>query len=484
MSMVIYNNINFEFNKLFKKFFKKYSFIKSEKKTETKVYNKLKNVNYKCIRKSIKYKKGNRIQNNSKNEIYYNSNKSFNNFTKINFLNVTCNFIMIILFIFYNIFEECSLTLINFYSSIITIKINETGMQNILYEGNCYRDKFDFPDEIIINNETQTNISAQYNFVTTDNIIQLIWHEPRENWGCLFQDCINIIEIDFSQFNFSQRIHGNMMFYNCKSLTSLNLNDFGKVKLLDAGSIFRYMKSLISINLSNFDMSEVTDIGGMFGGCILLTSLDLSNFQTNNVNTGVSSLFAGCDNLEYINLKNAHFEPYSEFISTKKNLVFCNNDSRIISIVERYECAIIDCSDNWRQNQKKINLENGTCVDDCSLTNNNKYNYKNECYEKCPNRTYNNNFICEDYHPDCKTLQKGDNIISTNCELCADENKYLIFGNCYTIVNSTTENKVIEIIQNSFNNNFNTGSIDNGTDHVITIDSIIYRKMIISQPLI
>ena len=44
----------------------------------------------------------------------------------------------------------------------------------------------------------------------------------------------------------------------------------------------------------------------------------------------------------------------------------------------------------------------------------------------------------------------------------------------YTIVNSTTENKVIEIIQNSFNNNFNTGSIDNGTDHVITIDSIIY----------
>ena len=151
---------------------------------------------------------------------------------------------MIIIFlIFYNLINEISLN-INIHSSIITIKINETGSQNIYYDGTkCHSGKFDPPDEIIINNEKQNSISAKYDFETTDNIIQLKWNEKRENWGCLFQNCIKIIEIDFSQFDFSQSIQGNSMFWGCTSITSLNINDFGKVKLKDAGSIFREMSS-------------------------------------------------------------------------------------------------------------------------------------------------------------------------------------------------------------------------------------------------
>ena len=78
-------------------------------------------------------------------------------------------------------------------------------------------------------------------------------------------------------------------------------------------------------------------------------------------------------------------------MKVKQNFVLCNNDDKIIKEVQKYGCPIINCSDNWLQNQKKINLENGECVDDCSLTNNSKYNYKNECFESCPNRTFNNN---------------------------------------------------------------------------------------------
>ena len=194
------------------------------------------------------------------------------------------------------------------------------------------------------------------------------------------------------------------------------------------------MVSLTSLNLSNFDMSEVTDIGRMFNGCLSLTSLDLSNFQSNCLNRHISALFCNCPNLEYINLKNLNFstELNIDLSSVKKNFVICNEDQGIISKIKGYECAIIDCSDNWRQNQKKINLENGECVDDCSLTNNSKYNYNNTCYSYCPDGTYNNNYKCQDCHPDCKTCEKGNDMYSTNCKSCCNPDKYLNFGNCFS----------------------------------------------------
>ena len=170
----------------------------------------------------------------------------------------------------------------------------------------------------------------------------------------------------------------------------------------------------------------------MFRGCSSLTSLDLSNFQIGNTGLTVSHLFWVCPNLEYINLKNVYFKPKndSQFMSTKKNVVICCEDERIIEEIKKYGCPVFDCSDNWRQNQKKINLENGQCVDNCSETNNSLFNYKNECYEDCPIGTYKNNYICEDCHPDCKTCEKGADIINTNCLSCYDPDKYLNIGNC------------------------------------------------------
>ena len=365
--------------------------------------------------------------NDDKNRIY--------KYKSVAHFNFEINYLMTIIFLFFiNVLKECSQEKINVYSSIITITINQSGLQNIFNgEDSCFRDKFDIPDEVVINNVKKDIILYQYDFEGINNIIQLKWNDARENWGCLFKDCEAISEIDFSQFDFSQSIRGNMMFRNCRALTSLNINDFGKVKIKDAGSFFQDLISLTSLNLSNFDMSEVTDIGWMFLGCTSLVSLDLSNFHTDNINVPVEYTFWSCPKLEYINLKNAYFAPGEDppLISAKKNVVFCNYDQRIISKVEGYECAVIDCSENWRQNQNKINLENEECVADCSLTNNNKYNYKSECHVECPIGTYNNNYQCEECHPDCKTCEKGAEIYSTNCKSCSDIDKYLNFGNCY-----------------------------------------------------
>ena len=334
---------------------------------------------------------------------------------------------LIFAFLFFlNILQECSLTKVKAYYSIITIKINSSGRQKILFDGgSCDRNElYDPPDEIIINNARQYTIQTQYDFETTNNVIQLKWNQKRENWGCLFKYCRKINEIDFSQFDFSQNIHGNKMLFGCSSVTSLNINDFGKVKLIDAGSFFRQMSSLTSLNLSNFDMSGVTDIGWMFQGCTSLTSLDLTCLQTNSITEPVNHIFWECPNLEYINLNNTQFivNDNIEFILAKKNLVFCNQDEGIIAKFSRIECPLNDCSESWRQNQKKLIFENDQCVDDCSSTTYNKYNYNNKCYNNCPNGTYNNNFKCEDCHPHCRTCNKES--FELNLCLSCNDNYY------------------------------------------------------------
>ena len=61
---------------------------------------------------------------------------------------------------------------------------------------------------------------------------------------------------------------------------------------------------------------------------------------------------------------------------------------------------------------------------------NNKYTYGSKCYTNCPNRTYNNNYICQDCHPDCKECEKGPEENTTNCKSCLSLDKYLQFGKC------------------------------------------------------
>ena len=337
--------------------------------------------------------------------------------------------------IFINTIKEFLSDLVYFQFSIITIKINKRGKENIYFTGDiCYggSTKFDLPDEVFINDIPTKVVSDLYDLENEENIIQLKWNEPRENWGCLFLNCENIVEIDFSQFDFSQNIYGNQMFSNCKLVSSLNINDFGIVKLKNAHNFFNGMTFLTSIKLSNFDVSESKDINGMFRGCSSLTSLDLSNFQTDNLSGDVNSLFVGCSKLEYINLKNAKFNPSYQFnfISSRINLVFCSEDDRIINkIKQEVECAVLDCSDNWRKNQKKL-TDNNQCVDGDCIRTNYPYNYNNICYQKCPSGTYNNNYKCEDCHNDCKTCEKSADEYNTNCLSCKDPNKYLKFLNC------------------------------------------------------
>ena len=200
------------------------------------------------------------------------------------------------------------------------------------------------------------------------NFIELNWNTDLSSTVSMFENCINITEVDLSHFDASQLKTTYYMFRGCSSLTS--------------------------VNLSNFVAKNLLDIEEMFKNCSSLTSLDLSNFYTSNVHW-IDRLFYGCTNLEYINLKNfdesqltavSKYEKMFENIPS--NVVICINESKnqniIFPQIKKIECYIIDCSDDWKSKQKKIIPKTGKCLESCDKDPQYKYEYNGKCYDNCP----------------------------------------------------------------------------------------------------
>ena len=97
------------------------------------------------------------------------------------------------------------------------------------------------------------------------------------------------------------------------------------------------------------------------------------------------------------------------------------------------ECVVISCEADWRSVQKKIIIGENNCVDDCSLTENNKFELKRKCYHECPENTTNYNYKCYPYEevcaPNCKTCTIINSDLNTTCTSCYSD-KYLKYGQC------------------------------------------------------
>ena len=370
---------------------------------------------------------------NTKNNLKRIHNTS-NNKKRYNFI-ITMIFLVIL-----NVSYQLKQSMIFSFSSEITLKIEGLGMLNIFYGGNsCNAGIFPRPDEIYINDNRQNDINDKYDFENPFNVIKLVWSNTNNNCNCLFKNCSNIIEIDFSKFDFTSGLNGYQMFYNCISLTSVNLYSSGTIIIHNLVEMFSYCKSLSSIDLYKFNISGIRDTSGMFRSCHSLTSLDLINFSNSNLNKG-DYMFYDCPNLIYVNYMYGHYchannPSLSHFISAPKNIVFCSYCSARITSLVTTQCAINDCTSNWSQNQKKLDLESNTCVTDCSITNN-KYLYLSKCYKTCPDGTYPISYNCNNCHPDCKKCDGPAETDNTNCKSCKSQYKYLKYGNCvYNCIN-------------------------------------------------
>ena len=271
--------------------------------------------------------------------------------------------------------------------------------------------------KFFINGEKQDNLKYSYYFNQSDNIIELIWNRKLTSTKNMFYKCSDIIELDLSKFDSSKMNDMGGMFTYCSSITSINLSNFNTSLVKGMSSMFNGLSSLVSLNVSSFNTSNANNMCYMFLGCSSLTSLNLSNFDTSK-SQYLHSMFSGCKKLEYININyfNDSLASFSNiFRDVPENVIVCilsENDfnKKIFSELKKKKCYTIDCSDDWKANQKKvINKAINEC--ECDF---------DSCLS-CPN-LYENISICTNCKIDYYKIENGN---SYNGE----------YFNCYKEIN-------------------------------------------------
>ena len=62
-----------------------------------------------------------------------------------------------------------------------------------------------------------------------------------------------------------------------------------------------------------------------------------------------------------------------------------DNKNKILPLIKQRSCYVIDCSENWKKNQKK--LKESTCINSCEDDTTNKYEYNGKCVQTCSKGT-------------------------------------------------------------------------------------------------
>ena len=222
----------------------------------------------------------------------------------------------------------------------------------------------------------------------------------------------------------------------------------------------------------------------MFYYCSELISLDLSNFIISN-NIAMNNMFLNCNN----------------------NVLFCLNDnisSKLLSQITNLNPNFYNnsnCSNICFCKYKKIILDAKECVLSCS--NYFKFEYKDICYSKCPNGTYNihdnicingnyinnNDYISTSIHDDdyFKNMNIHDNMIIKenyiNITNYMSTSIYIddYFKNMNKSNNNITNRDIILVnIRNELKNHCLDTIIDNiiekgKTDLIIKDKNIVYQ---------
>lgn len=136
------------------------------------------------------------------------------------------------------------------------------------------------------------------NLTTIEGLTNLDTRNVKDMY-CMFYNCQNINNLDFSKFNTKNVTDMYYMFNGCATLNSIDLSSFDTQNVLDMNGMFWGCESAVSIDVSNFDTKNVTDMSTMFYDCLSLTSLDISSFDTKSVKD-MSYMFRGCTALEKI----------------------------------------------------------------------------------------------------------------------------------------------------------------------------------------
>ena len=255
--------------------------------------------------------------------------------------------------------------------------------------------------------------------------------------------------------------------------------------------MFANCTSLKSLELSKFDTSSVTDMSYMFANCTSLNSLDLSKFDTSSV-VNMNYMFYGCNKLDYINCENCvsqkSLKILNIFEGIPENIVICLNtiiSKKIYQEIKNKYCYVIDCTENWKRNQKKLDPRNkslcisqSTSIDthiesytdyknnfqtvlstelteDLSTNNNHHYNqtYISNCPKETPFRINTTNECFEK----CETIELQNQV----CKLEYYDNE-------------TVKSVLIKIKEELVDGNISLTNIFSGKDYMINLNKVQY----------
>ena len=281
--------------------------------------------------------------------------------------------------------------LFNFISEIDLV-INGDGYQQLIS-----KDFAGEPNEVYVNGIFINTCRKDCTLENDINYLILKFNSQLTTCEGMFKNLENIIEIDLSNFDFSKVKSMNKMFYNCKSLKKITFGNINTSSVNDMQAVFNGCKSLVSLDLSRFDTSNVNTMQSMFYQCSNLKYLNLTKFIT--AKTGnLISMFNGCSSLKYLNLKSCKFKNSINvdniFMDIPSSVKCCIEDQTSKDKLPKNK-VIFNCSDDCFKGNIKIDLENFSCIESCSNSQN-KYEYNNYCYNECPKGTLINNELCED----------------------------------------------------------------------------------------
>ena len=230
------------------------------------------------------------------------------------------------------------------------------------------------------------NLCTNLQNVNFGNIITSSLTNMRE----LFRQCYNLKSVDLSKFDLSNVVDMDLMFFQCSNLENVNFGNSPTSSLKQMFQLFQECYKLESIDLSNFDTSQVTTMQLMFNSCTNLKYLNLSNFKTSQITT-VNNMFSGSHSLVYLDLYSFELDSNVNidniFGGLSPNVIICIHDTNTKSYLSGTN-KIFFCSDECATiNNFKIDINEGKCVESCLDTSNDKYEYNNKCYNKCPTGT-------------------------------------------------------------------------------------------------
>ena len=207
-------------------------------------------------------------------------------------------------------------------------------------------------------------------------------------------NAINIISVDFSNFNWSNLNRMYYLFKGCSSLASIDFSNYDLSKVIDMKYAFYLCSSLKSVTLPK-NLSSVEEMEYMFSECTSLVSIDLSNIDLPKV-TNMKYMFSRCSKLEIVifpettqNLPDT--SNMFQSCTALKSIDFSNADlSKVTSMEFMFKgCTLLESvtfPENL-QNLETIKFAFSSCsslksidFSNCNLT---KLTYLNFMFESC-----------------------------------------------------------------------------------------------------